>query len=118
MLMMRASVPLNLSNHWGTGEERARACGAPKRRPTAQKQAQLMLMMRASVSLNLSNHWGALAPKRRPTAQKQAQLMLMMRASVSLHLSNHWGTGLLVVKKELEPAEPQNAGRLPKSRPS
>ena len=40
--------------------------------------------------------------------------MLMMRASVPLILSNHWGTGLL----ELEPAEPQNAGRLPKSRPS
>ena len=41
--------------------------------------------------------------------------MLMMRASVP---SNHWGTGPLGVKKELEPAEPQNAGRLPKSRPS
>ena len=44
--------------------------------------------------------------------------MLMMRASVPLNLSNHWGTGPLGVKKELEPAEPQNAGRLPKSRPS
>ena len=44
--------------------------------------------------------------------------MLMMRLSVPLNLSNHWGTGLLGVKKELEPAQPQNAGRLPKSRPS
>ena len=88
MLMMRfraAEFVQSLGHRAFGGEERARACGAPKRRPTAQKQAQLMLMMRASVPLNLSNHWG---------------------------------TGLLGVKKELEPAEPQNAGRLPKSRPS
>ena len=44
--------------------------------------------------------------------------MLMMRASVSLNLSNHWGTGLLVVKKELEPAEPQAQADCPKAGPA